>query len=382
MKKLLLLLSISLFVALSFGFSANGVEFKSEENFISTIPLLDDAYIAGGNVSIESDVNGDLFVVGGNVTINGNVSEDLVVAGGVVNVFGNVGDDLRVFGGQITVLGSIGDDLILGGGKVEIGKNAVINGSLISGAGFITLSGEVKEDMKGGVGILYFSGKVLKNVTLTVEEQLSVAETAYIGGDLSYSALSEMEIPANVVKGKTEFNQFERGNVLSELTFAYFLYKFISYLSILLIALLFVLVAPRMLIKVGQTTKEKLLKSFGVGILTLLGIVVLSIILMITIIGIPLALISLASLLIIFYVSKVVIAIFITSYFFNYSKMTKHVKAKVFGGVALGLLIYYVVSIIPFLGFIISLILCAVAVGGLVLTKFEYLQFLKGKKMV
>ncbi len=382
MKKLLLLLSISLFVALSFGFSANGVEFKSEENFISTIPLLDDAYVAGGNVSIESDVNGDLFVVGGNVTINGNISEDLVVAGGIVNVFGNVGDDLRILGGQITVLGNVGDDLILGGGKVEIGKNAVINGSLISGAGFITLSGEVKEDMKGGVGILYLSGKVLKNVTLTVEEQLSVAETAYIGGDLSYSALSEMEIPANVVKGKTEFNQFKKGNVLSELTYAFFLYKLISYVSILLIALLFVLIAPRMLIKIGQVTKEKLLKSFGVGILTLLGIVVLSIILMITIIGIPLALISLASLLIIFYVSKVVIAIFITSYFFNYSKMTKHVKAKVFGGVALGLLIYYVVSIIPFLGFIISLILCAVAVGGLVLTKFEYLQFLKGKKMV
>src|SRR6185369_10600939 len=53
-------------------------------------------YVAGGSVTIDSNVAGDLFVGGGMVTVNGSVEKDLFVGGGNISLNGQVGDDLRV----------------------------------------------------------------------------------------------------------------------------------------------------------------------------------------------------------------------------------------------------------------------------------------------
>jgi len=44
--------------------------------------LQDNLYVAGGNVSVNSKIDGDLITVGGNVLISEDVSKDITVAGG------------------------------------------------------------------------------------------------------------------------------------------------------------------------------------------------------------------------------------------------------------------------------------------------------------
>lgn len=379
MKKLrnLFLLS-AVFFSLSMSALAE-TNLKMQENLVLTDTLFDDAYFLLGNGNIESDVYGDLYIAGGTVTINGKISEDLVVAGGSITVLGDVGGDLRIIGGQTAVYGKVGDDLVVVGGKVDIGKEAILRGSLIATAGIVTLDGEVQEDIRGVLGMLLLNGKVNKNVTVTIEDTLNISEKAFIGGNLSYSALVEATIPEGVIKGAVSFNKFERDSVIQGLTYWFFVQKLISFGGGLILLLLFVSLMPKGLTMMAEQTRQNVFKSFGIGLLTMIAGVVGSILLMITVIGIPLAMIILASLLIIFFLTQVFVAVWLGSYVVNYKK-TKRVK--LFFVTSLSLLVYHLIGLIPFAGWALNLVLFLAGVGGMYMMKTEYWKFLRKKGML
>jgi hypothetical protein len=378
MKKFLLLfLGAFLFVSAPV---ASAVGFEIAENVVITQNILDDTYVVAGNATIESEIFGDLYVIGGNVTINNTVHEDLVVLGGRVVVTGDVTGDLRIGGGQVAVYGNVGDDVLIGGGQVDIGKSSVIGGSLISGAGILTVEGEVKEDIRGGMGMLILNGIVGKDVIVTIEDTMSISDSAVIGGHLKYSALLESTVPPNVVRGEVAFNQFERETVLENLTYIFFISKVLSLISALILALFLVLLIPKALTRSAKITKDNILKTFGVGLLTMIVAFIAALILLVTIVGISVGLVILAILSVFIYFAKVFVSVWLASYVFNFKKKISHIK--LFGMISLALLAYYLIGLIPFVGWAINAILFLVGIGAIVLLKIEYYQFLRKKNMV
>lgn len=378
MKKLL---SSVFALAISFLFlpSAFAATLTAAENLVMTEKIIGDAYLVGGNASIDADITGDLYIAGGIVTINSNIGQDLVVAGGKVTVVGNVLGDIRLLGGQLAVYGKVGEDIIFAGGSADVGKTAFVNGSVIVTAGILTIDGQVKENVRGVMGMLLLNGTVGQNVSVTVEDSMSIADTAKILGSLEYSSLFESKIPAGVVSGTVIFNKFEKQNLLGKFTYWYFVEKLFSFLSAILLALIFVLFAPKALLSAAENTKKAVLKSFGIGLLTMIFAIVGGLILMISVIGIPLALIILAGLLIVFYTSQVFVAAWLGSYFFDYKKFK---KIKIFGILLLTMLVYHLVGIVPYLGIAVHLVLFLLGVGSIVMMKMDIMKFLKGKKML
>ncbi len=380
MKKFLSLILAS-FIFISFAVPvASAVSLETGENVVLTKNILDDAYVVGGNATIESEVYGDLYILGGTVTINSHIHEDLVVGGGRVTITGDVSGDLRILGGQVAVYGNVGDDIVVAGGQVDVGKSSVVGGSLVSGAGILTVDGVIKEDIRGGMGMFILNGTVGRDVIVTIEDSISVSETAEIQGDLNYSALLEASIPEGVVAGETSFNKFDRDTVLQRITYLYFIRKVFSFISALILAALMVAFAPKSLTRAAKITRENVLKTFGIGLLTILSAVIGGIIVMITVVGIPVGLIMAAILLIMFYVSKLFVAAWFAGYVLNYKK--KLSRWKLFGGMALALLVYYIVTMIPFVGWLINLVLFFIGIGTIFLLKVEYYKFMKGKNMV
>lgn len=378
MKKFLSSIFV-LAIAALFLPSAFATTLTAAENLIMTEKIVGDAYLVGGNASIDADITGDLYIAGGTVTINSNIGQDLVVAGGKVTVVGNVLGDIRLLGGQLAVYGKVGEDIIFAGGSADVGKTAFVNGSVIATAGILTLDGQVKEDVRGVMGILLLNGTVGQNVSVTVEDSMSIANTAKILGSLEYSSLFESKIPEGVVSGTVKFNKFEKQNLLGKFTYWYFVEKLFSFLSAILLALIFVLFAPRALLSAAENTKKAVLKSFGIGLLTMIFAIVGGLILMISVIGIPLSLIIFAGLLIVFYTSQVFVAAWLGSYFFNYKKFK---KIKIFGILLLTMLVYHLVGIVPYLGIAVHLVLFLLGVGSIVMMKMDVMKFLKDKKMI
>ena len=368
-------------IVLTFGsLPVAAVTMQGGENILKSKSILDDAYFVGGNANVKGDIFGDLYIAGGSVAIAGDVQEDLVVAGGVVTVTGNVFGDLRVIGGRAAIYGNVGDDLVVAGGQVDVGQDAVVGGSVLAGAGILTIDGVVNEDVRGVMGMLLLNGTVNGDVIVTIEDKIDVSEEARIEGDLKYSALLEASIPENNVGGTISFNKFHVDNILQNLTYASFVHKGLSYLSSLLIASMFVIFIPKTLTKAALVTKQYVLRSFGIGVLTMIGGTIGAIILMFTVIGIPIGLITLAVLSVLIFLAKIFAAAWMTSYFINYQGKTN--KFKFFGGLALSLLAYYLIGLVPRVGWLVDFVLFLIGVGSLVLLKLEYLQFLRKKKMV
>ena len=362
--------------------SASAFTFVADEDVTLDVASADDAYIAGGNVSIDNDVNGDLWVGGSLVTINGNIAEDLVVIGGRVTVWGDVGGDIRVLGGTLSIYGEVGDDVMVGGGFVDIGKDAVVNGSVLVGAGEITVEGKIMEELRGFTGAMILRGTVVGNVSMVVQESILIDAGAIIGGDFDYSAILKTSVPEGVVKGEISFNKFEEKDVLKGLSYALLLQKAISYIGTLLLTLLIVIFAPRMLIKGANIARRNVLKSMGVGVLTVIAGFIGSIVLFLTIVGIPLGLIVFSGMIVIYYLSTIFVAAWLSNYLFDFAKKKKWLRTKLFFGVSLGLIASFLIGLIPIVGIFINIILFLVGVGSIVLLKTEYAQFMKDKKMI
>ena len=382
MKKLFILLSLSLAIVVMQAPFASAITFDAGQNLNITQDIVDDVYLVAGNANVDANILNDLYIGGGSVMINGNIGEDLVVSGGWVTIMGDIGGDLRVLGGNVSVFGNVGDDIVLAGGKVDIGRDSVVGGSLATASGLLTVEGEINEDIRGGAGMLILNGKVNGDVTVTIQEKLDISEKAKIGGDLKYSALIEMNIPENAVGGEIHFNKFEEVSLLKDLTMAFFIYKFLSYVSILVIMLLIILSVPKILVRSAELTKENVLKSFGIGFLTIIIAFVGALVLISTVVGIPISIIIFSILLILFYISKIFACVWIANYAMRFKKKRKNLKWRMFWSTALVLLAYFIVGLIPIIGQFVTLVLFMIGIGSIAQIKMEYWKFLRDKKML
>lgn len=89
-------------------------------NMVSINAPVDSAIVAGGTVNINAPVKGDVIAAGGQVYINADVDGKVVAAGGNVNLGGNVGTNLVAAGGQVNIFPGkiVGRDALIGGDQV------------------------------------------------------------------------------------------------------------------------------------------------------------------------------------------------------------------------------------------------------------------------
>ncbi len=360
------------------------MDIRTGENLFITETIVDDLYLVSGNITLNADVIGDVYVLGGSVSINGTISEDLIVIGGKVTVMGSVGDDLRVLGGSVSVYSNVGDDIILAGGTLDIGPGSVINGSAYASGGLVSLDGTINENLSGNISMLLLNGVVNGNVDITVENTVTFSNGARVGGDFTYRKLIEDNIPKGVVSGRViykEFSNVQESTKDFNSLGIFVAMKSFSLMNALLIALLLVIFTPKFLEKSAEVAKVNLLKTFAVGLLTLILVVVGAVILLMTLVGVHIAIIFGFIFGAMVYLAKIFACTLLVSYIVDFKKK-KHLKLKLFFGMALCLIIYYMIGMTPFVGWILNMILFLTGLGAMVLTKQYYVLYLRNKNQI
>lgn len=126
----------------------------------------DDLYVAAGSVRIDGKIAGDLTAIGGIVNvvgpvdgsvevaalraeIRGRIRHSVQTAGGVVGIYGRVDDDVVVVGGSLRIVegASIGGDLVILGGVVTVVDGATVEGDVLATAGSVSIEGAVRGDV-------------------------------------------------------------------------------------------------------------------------------------------------------------------------------------------------------------------------------------------
>ncbi len=110
------------------------------ENYVvkSGETLNGSAVIIGGNLTVEKDakVSGDVVVIGGNLNLEGDVSGSAVIIGGNAVSSAGVSGDMVAIGGQIslTKTASVKGNVVLLGGQVSREEGAKVGGEVVENA--------------------------------------------------------------------------------------------------------------------------------------------------------------------------------------------------------------------------------------------------------
>jgi len=375
MKKLIIIIISLTILLLAPSVSAN--ENKNKQKIVTVAVgevINKDYFAAADSVEVSGTVNGDVYVFGGQVLVDGKVNGDLISAGGIVNISGEVSQDVRVGGGQVIISGKIGRNLTVGGGNVDITNSATIAGGIVAGGGNISLAAPIGKDVKIGAGNLTISNKIVGNVEAAVG-MIRLTSKADIGGYLTYwsdttaSIDSSAKVAGTVTKkAPPAAARPKPGMILGGFAAFNIITAIISLVSTLILGLLIIKLFPRYNRAVVYTLKKRPWGSLGLGFASLILIPLIFVLLLILVATIPIAFILLALYLITLYLSRIFIIFWVGTFVFERTGRKIH---EVWAFI-IGLVIYYILTLIPIVGGLTTFLVILFGLGAVLLTTKEF----------
>jgi len=321
-----------------------------------------DLYVAGGTIIIDGTINGDLIAAGKIIRVNGPVNGNIIAAGGTVDINGEVTHAVRIIGETLNISGTIGRDLLVAGEEVSLASTAEIGSDLLLGAGTALIDGLIKGDINSGV------------------ESLTIASTASIQGKLTYISENEANIQSGAqirgpithklpdVKERLAVGTHRLPDVKERLTLVGFWGRVIGFLMTLVFGIIIVLLAPRRMKAVTESIRTRPWASLGWGVIILIFTPIAAGIVCITIIGLPLGLITLVLYGIAIYLTQLFAGLLIGQLIIGSSKGVE-TRAALVGALALGLAILSLLRLIPYLDFVIGLATVLFGLGAILVSE-------------
>ena len=350
----------------------------------------DDYYAAGETVTVSGTVQGDAYVAGGTVIIDGNIEGDAMVAGGNVTINGEIGQDLRIAGGNVTINGVVTRNLTAAGGDVQLGKSGSVQGNILGMFGNFEQYGTIggKATLLGGNAVL--NAQIANGVDAKVGK-LSLGESAQIDGNLSYTSEETASIAPNAsVSGMVQFtkspvdwaNHERREERERSAVAAWSGFKVASaifdFITTAIIGLFFLRLMPMRMLHMTELIRANALKSWGIGLIVLVLSPAVLLFLIITIVGIPLSALLFFGLVALYMLAKIPVVYFLGRYIMG--KMNNGDR-RGWAFIA-GLAIYILITLVPFVGWIVKFITLPLGIGTLLMEKKYFYDLLQQKKMV
>src|SRR3989344_2936150 len=322
--------------------------------------ITDDVYIVGGSVLSSGVIFGDLIAGGGNIVVSGSVGGDLIALGGSVTVTSNIPDDVRIGGGNIVVQGTVGGDLLVGGGQVSI-TSPRVGGDVIVGGGIIRIDGAVGGDVVAGGGEIYVNGAISGNVKVRADK-LTLGKNAVITGNLTYTAQKEMtQEEGAVVRGKVTYEP--RADTAKSGARVLAVLGLGKLAALLACALVVGLIFRRYAREIVTHVTRSPLSELGRGLIIVIVLPVLSVLLLITVVGIPLGIMGIVSFVAAMLFSWILAPILLGSIVYRFIAKRDLYEVS-WTTILLGVVLYSLLGLIPVLGWIVQVGLMFAALGA------------------
>lgn len=183
-----LLLSISVALVLVPVLPAGAAQTESSDLVIITgdKTVDDDLYAAGLRVVIEGVVDGDLVAFASEeVVISGEVTGTVTSVAPTTTITGEVGGSVRATGSVLQVSGSVGGDVVAAVARAGLEPGATVGGDMVVWAWSATVAGVVGGDLAGTQRRLRIEGEVGENVDVTATA-VEITGPLEVGGDFRY----------------------------------------------------------------------------------------------------------------------------------------------------------------------------------------------------
>lgn len=314
-------------------------------------------YKAGSTVDISGVVNGDIFCAGQTVLIDATVNGDVICAGQTVTINGNVVGSVRAAGQTVMIGAKVSRNLTLGGQDVTLENGSSVGGDATLAARTLNLNGMVSRDLTAAGSQVSLSGKIGRDLSLRASTSFNLIDHAGIGGKVSYTSPSPWQRAGGVsVAGPVDYHKLvqPKHHFMTGWMTGWKVYWLIATTvsSVVLVALF-----PQLFRRWNRVPEQKLGWALLTGLIALFGMPIAVFIVLATIVAVPLAILLVA-----LWVAGAMVSMPLAEYYIGNRIIPQaHPLLKVL----LGVMIVGLLSFIPVLGWLVSLLTYLLGSGTL-----------------
>ncbi|OGC37172.1 hypothetical protein A2436_00460, partial [candidate division WS6 bacterium RIFOXYC1_FULL_33_9] len=241
----------------------------------------DDLYVSGDNITISGVVDGDVIATGQNIIVDGTVTGDIYIFGNTVTVGGNVYGSTIVMGSTVSISGTLRENVYVLSMITDI--NANMGKDLTVATGTLNLSGTVTDDIRVATG--------------QATSDATVGGDFLIGGD-NYT-VDENDVYGELIttpRTNDVFNSDDFKFTKSDLLGFNIGLTIVSFIGMYIVGAILIYSAPVKTLQIEKkiiTSWEDLLKSYAIGLVVLFTLPLPIFLLLLTLVGAPLALLIL-----------------------------------------------------------------------------------------
>lgn len=234
-------------------------------------------FYSGVSVDIPDTVDGDVYAAGQTVTISGDVTGDVIAAAQTITISGRIDGNVRLAAQDVTITGDVARSGTVFASNLVVAGQGSVGTDIVAAAGTIRIAGLVGRDLMVSVADLRIDGTV--------------------GGDVTYSSSSTAQIADGAVGGAVQHiqPQPQQQSPRVEISpwaavLAWFLGLLYALVALSLLTVAAGLLVPRTLNRVTDRLLPAPWRALLVGFLAAIVVPIGLLILLVTIIGAPLAL--------------------------------------------------------------------------------------------
>jgi anti-sigma factor RsiW len=347
---------------------SHAFEIRRSEGLVTVLAdeTINDTLLAmGQTVSIDGTINGDLLAFGQEVTVRGNVTGNLVTGAQKVTIEGTIGGSVIGGARDLSFASSrVGRDLYGFANAVDLGEAANVAGNAIAFGESVDVDGRVGVDFKGFGSRVNVSGAVEGDVD-GFAGSMTILPTARVGGNVTGHVDSAGDLTVAdgaTVGGSVNELLVEREQRRNRYeTVGYYFGQVIRLAGAFVTGLLLLWLFP-VLREVSLPNVLAVLRSAGIGLAAAVTLPVAGVIFCVTIIGIPLGVLTFLVGAIGLYFSKAVVAQIIGRAVLRNREAPAHFAATLFVGLA----IVIVAINLPLIGGFANLVLTVTGFGVIV----------------
>jgi cytoskeletal protein CcmA (bactofilin family) len=334
---------------------------------------------AANSVEIRGRVNGDVVVAGEKIIIAGDIEGDVFAAGSNIRVEGYVKGSVWAAGKNVSIASNISHNVWLAGQQVTITNNTVVGWDAYTAGSIIATEGVISRTLWAAGNTITIGSRIGNDVRAAIDQTgtITVLPTAAIARDFGYKAPRAEQLTiqdGGKIFGSVKHQAIAVSNQDWRQAFniTYLFGRLLKTLWWIVIGIVLVTVVPKKVKEVVETMmgtpSPALLR--GLGVLFLAPIV--AVIMAITFLGIPLAVLMMLWYVIVLCIATVLGRVCIGQWVLRRLKLKQ--GDSLMWSLVVGSFAVALIGSLPFIGGIGTFVLAVWALGALVAVQWRTIQ--------
>ncbi len=339
--------------------------------------LADELWLSANTIEIKGQAQNDLFLLAsgqslnakdekdGAVLLSGQLENDAWVLGNTIALTGVIRDHARLLARIITVNGSVSNNSIFAGNSIHLTQTSRMGRDLLVLGESVIIEGNVDGNLTIFCKSATLSGKCAGNIRITAED-IVILPQARIGGDLIYNSPDELVLDKGVVLGGHLTRQAEETPKAEHrplISWPSFLMQSWLLAGALGAGALLLFLFPVFLDESAVQLQNSFWKCMAVGFIAVCLVTVACFFLVISLVGLPLAVLVATVFMVLAYLAKIIVALFVGALITR----RKFRGPKMFPIMGLGLVLLYAAAGSGLAGSIVSFLVACLGLGGMIL---------------